>query len=76
MQKSAKLKDYLFYLLSCDFVEMNKHYLEKIRHFTLQKMPKRKPDIYRTYRSGNENKKIKAAKETEIKPVKFHFTRR
>jgi len=32
-------------------------------------MPKRKRDIRRTYRSGNEKRKMKAAKESEIKRV-------
>jgi len=31
MQKSAKLKDFLFYLLSGDFVEMTKYCSDKLR---------------------------------------------
>ena len=68
MQKSVKLKDFLFYLLSGNFLEMNKYYSEKLGRSTLQKMPNRKHGICRTYCSGNE-KKIKAAKESEIKHV-------
>ena len=41
--------------------------LQKLRRSTFAKMPKRKHEIGRIYRSGNE--KIKAAKESEIKLV-------
>jgi len=68
MQTSVKLKYFLFYLLSGNFIEMTRYCLEKLRLSTLQNMPKRKRDISRIYRSGNE-KKIKAAKASDIKRI-------
>ena len=64
--KYAKLKDFLFHWLPSDVVEMTEYCLEKLRRSTSQKMPKRKREVCRTYRSGDE-KKINAAKASEIK---------
>jgi len=60
------MKAFSLYLLSGDFVETNIYCLEKFRRSTLQKIPKRHRDNCRTYRNGNEKKKVKVVKETEI----------
>ena len=67
--KTEKWKDFLIVFAVRRLFEITKYCLEKFRRSRLQKMPKRKRDIRRTYRSGNEKRKMKAAKESEIKRV-------
>ena len=64
--KTCKIERF-FYCIC--LVRITKHSLEKLRCFTLQKKPKWKREIGRTYRGDNEKRMINAVKKSEIKRV-------
>jgi len=58
----------VFYCICC-LATLLQYITERNLDVLLRKMSKRQRNIGRTYRSGNEKRKIKALKENEMKHV-------